>query len=531
MDSFCPSKGNRSGHGIATFQPRPFNYSQLLRSNRPPSEQEIAGIVADIDIREQEVSTLQNHITELKQALEVLEADVLNHKAILHPIRRVQSEILQEVFQLSSDSAVAPCIPGSDTRSDIALRWENGPWNLTHVSQQWRDISTSYSDLWSTINISFSGPPQRKALLGLILRYAGSSPLDITFDDPSSSWHACPIGPILESLLPTSQQWRSLHIISPDLSDFMPIHRKLDSLEILSVAFINDGAFRQAPESEKPLTMFEVAPMLKTVLFRDLAATPPPQLQLPWSTITRYSSGFYGPDPNGIIHPESLRALRLGPNLTEVEISTTRNVSETLLQPLKLLHLENLAITGWRPRDLQLLMDKLVLPALTELSLDVARPGTMMPVDLGWLSAAQLRTDFSLTYLSLARLELGHPSFFAFLSNASTITHLKLVDCYSSELISRLDSDNPIPPPVILPNLTHLSMVCSELDKLLHYSERDKFLGMIESRSFSDLDFGCAKLVLAENLVEPFGTDHKLTSEQVARIAALRQSGLILHIS
>ncbi|KAJ7260324.1 hypothetical protein B0H12DRAFT_1014080, partial [Mycena haematopus] len=131
--------------------------SQLLTTNEPPQDAELALILpvaqktaAQLACLDAEISRLRDQLTRLEEERAALAKYHAQNTTILSPLRRMPSEVLGEIFlwTLPLQSAV--------DRAD-------SPWVLTHVSRCWRAIAVSKSSLWSQIYFNF--PSGRKYLL------------------------------------------------------------------------------------------------------------------------------------------------------------------------------------------------------------------------------------------------------------------------------------------------------------------------------------------------------------------------------
>ncbi|KAF9027713.1 hypothetical protein BDZ89DRAFT_951957, partial [Hymenopellis radicata] len=126
---------------------------ELLSVNTAPYDSEVG------DLRRMEmqcsasVGCLQTQIGKAEETLSTLRAmhDAASEKLgdlknILHPIRYLPRDILAEIFVL--------CTPVPDGRDTYVwdpfdtLNPRNHPWNLSHVSRRWRDVTLSLPRLW-----------------------------------------------------------------------------------------------------------------------------------------------------------------------------------------------------------------------------------------------------------------------------------------------------------------------------------------------------------------------------------------------
>ncbi|KAF8999560.1 hypothetical protein BDZ89DRAFT_934173, partial [Hymenopellis radicata] len=122
--------------------------------NTAPDDSEV-GDLRQIEMqRSASVECLQAQIDKAEETLSTLRAmhEAASEKLgdlenILHPIRYLPRDILAEIFLLCTpvpyDTGHRVWYPRYDT-----LNPRNHPWNLSHVSRRWRDVTLSLPRLW-----------------------------------------------------------------------------------------------------------------------------------------------------------------------------------------------------------------------------------------------------------------------------------------------------------------------------------------------------------------------------------------------
>ncbi|KAJ6449013.1 hypothetical protein C8R45DRAFT_1045465 [Mycena sanguinolenta] len=128
---------------VSLLEPLPPNSSpdiiRLLTTNDPPADAEIS--IDLMQTLDDQVVHLQNTLAQLMQKRSEVVEHIRKHRAILSPLRRVPSELICEIFDLTTAQVrVEPyAIP---------------PWRLRCISRCWRQYAATYSPLWSSLTIS-----------------------------------------------------------------------------------------------------------------------------------------------------------------------------------------------------------------------------------------------------------------------------------------------------------------------------------------------------------------------------------------
>ncbi|KAF9020677.1 hypothetical protein BDZ89DRAFT_991784 [Hymenopellis radicata] len=147
---------------------------------------------------------------------------IADAKRIFHPMRSLPQDILTEIF--------LSCTPSVDHHNfDWSRRGTNfdslcplnHPWNISHVSHRWREISLSLPRLWSVIYLDFtrytSFSPRQCSFVGSLL-FERSAKLDLCVNIVSGEMG---IGyhPLMPLLKESTTRWRILNarMSSPSL--------------------------------------------------------------------------------------------------------------------------------------------------------------------------------------------------------------------------------------------------------------------------------------------------------------------------
>lgn len=255
-----------------------------------------------LDQKTRPLSDLEDQISRSKQQLEALtdekeqtHNEMKAYKFALNPVRRVPADVLQEIFlyfvdeDLEEDSL-------STTNSFVNTAT---PWQVAQVSRHWRTVALFFPRMWSTIRIFVRQKDidhkkrcrRRGYSLSLQLKRAAKHPLLVSIA-ASSDCHIPKFHPLLQALLPSSSQWKNLHIWLPfhTLSALGPIKANLQDLETLHLWCPDDPRPKSAVMRGSHCTkLFRFAPNLRTVVGDPALLV---WFVIPWEQITGYTSGW-----------------------------------------------------------------------------------------------------------------------------------------------------------------------------------------------------------------------------------------------
>ena len=209
----------------------PSKFSDKVNTNYIPDvaeRQEISKYVSSVN---RELSQLNAKITEMRTALmqvsktrDRLQVAANQHQALISPLRRLPPELLQVIFVF--------CLP---LHRNAVMHSSEAPVLLGRVCSEWRQISLSTPEVWSSLhivppNVNFSNLTsstarfkRKRELIEMWLGRSGACPLNISFvwfaSDSEDEIKLC--ASLLEALVPTCGRWRMLDFQVP-LKMFKP---------------------------------------------------------------------------------------------------------------------------------------------------------------------------------------------------------------------------------------------------------------------------------------------------------------------
>jgi hypothetical protein len=165
----------------------------------------------DVAIIESDIETTRAHLKHLTAAREELQKNINLHGSILRSPRKLNQDVLSEIFSLSCrmDAPV-------DTQGQHSLDVHRVQWRLGQTCSSWREIANhKMPTLWTSLKIllKITGSSFRAVyLLEQHLRRSRGQELDVCIYlssdyDPLSQWHQ-----VIAHLFVSCDRWRSLHI-------------------------------------------------------------------------------------------------------------------------------------------------------------------------------------------------------------------------------------------------------------------------------------------------------------------------------
>ncbi|SJL00870.1 uncharacterized protein ARMOST_04184 [Armillaria ostoyae] len=239
--------------------------ASLLQSNNSPTIVQFKGLKESVNSVDEALDQLSIDIHEMSEALARLKerrgqlADVKDkYQIALTPIRRVQPEILMEIFWQTMDSGYN------------VLDVKDGPWNLGRVCSKWRMIVNYHSSkLWSKprCHITTVGPFPKNSLslLTTALSRSGQHDLSITFYDIGTDRVSFEtISALLHLFMNHSTRWREARLcLRPTLCDALTVVRgRVPALSVLG--------FTCLPPAQVSVDAFEIAPRLSNVMLHGM---------------------------------------------------------------------------------------------------------------------------------------------------------------------------------------------------------------------------------------------------------------------
>ncbi|KAF8055529.1 hypothetical protein FPV67DRAFT_815799 [Lyophyllum atratum] len=193
--------------------------SEKLHSNYVPSLEEVLLIDELLEDPSKRILQLDQTITRLQAEIDLIScerAQILDkigpYKALISPMRRLPSEILQEIF--------VRCLP---THHNALMDSTEAPLLLGRICSGWRRASRSNPLLWATIHISpifelsCAGVDDKWTTLQIAIKEwlerAGHCPLAISlkehFDGPSPA--------VMKTVTQFSKRWKHINFVLVDL--------------------------------------------------------------------------------------------------------------------------------------------------------------------------------------------------------------------------------------------------------------------------------------------------------------------------
>ncbi|KIJ38745.1 hypothetical protein M422DRAFT_176268, partial [Sphaerobolus stellatus SS14] len=113
---------------------------------------------------ERRLDEFRIQVEDLETKQRLVQKDIEFYQGLVAPIRRLQSELLLQIFTFCLEAEVS------------GFNLNRPPLLLTHVCHSWRQLVSEYSPLWSTISIG-SNPVE--AAVSHWLQLSKSSPLRV----------------------------------------------------------------------------------------------------------------------------------------------------------------------------------------------------------------------------------------------------------------------------------------------------------------------------------------------------------------
>ncbi|KAJ3507139.1 hypothetical protein NLJ89_g6474 [Agrocybe chaxingu] len=258
--------------------PPPPHIEDKLFTNHIPTAAEIGDI-------KQYVSRINEKLSDYDSQIANLEATLLDlqkkrndlqqvgqaHEALISPVRRLPTEILQTIFEW--------CLP---TNRNAVMHASEAPVLLGRVCAEWRRISLSTPQLWASLhivppNVNFAKPvsstsrfQRKRELIEMWLSRSGDCPLNISFvwfaSDSDDEVKLC--GSLLEVLVPMCRRWKVLDFQAP-LKMFKPfMGLTVEDVPLLEGLSLMDNRTSVDPEAidgwPESLLFAESSPRLRT---------------------------------------------------------------------------------------------------------------------------------------------------------------------------------------------------------------------------------------------------------------------------
>lgn len=344
----------------------------------------------------------------------------------VNALRPLPEEILTEIFLYCvSDESPSPTTP---------------PLTLTWVCRYWRTLALSTQRLWTQIGLGERGtnPANDTRLLELYIERSGPSlPLDLKmchemkdnerpvfFDPLRGERYLAGMKLLVDKLLSVAHRWRSLELHALDLYVLDPVLR---------------GLVKGAPQLEHLSVSTKYFDFFGSVHFIDLGGCPSLRtlrLLCPMLCPTQQSALAHNMTSLEIrfcpLMKDCLTWLSICPNLEQLSVRFFRAVASSLprdTEQLTLSRLTHLTISCFSDdSDPGPLLDRLILPSLSELQLDMN--GLIhSELDESWSSrmfSVVARSNASLERLALLGTPMTSGALMSTLKATPRLKHLTL---------------------------------------------------------------------------------------------------------
>ncbi|KAJ7777600.1 hypothetical protein DFH07DRAFT_876837 [Mycena maculata] len=302
----------------------------LLVSNDAPQPTQTILVRAILQDKEARLLALGAEITELQVALQTLQskyaglaAEIIQYKSTLSPVRRIPPEIIAEIFLYFLPSLVWD-------EKFPKLQPSKLPWKLGHICRLWRTVALSLGQLWSVVDLVFTGGTRDWGMPRLVRPDENSEERELTQLPPNPcrhyhytgygtyhcDWLDCEykqahwiqtdldlidgsvqrsgdhtislrlqppyfaVHPVMDAVLKHSARWGEIALVRPGrsllqrLTDF---EGHFEQLRKITLASAFDQRFP-----------YQSAPNLTNLSLVLVQIPPGSRLQIPWSQLTRY---------------------------------------------------------------------------------------------------------------------------------------------------------------------------------------------------------------------------------------------------
>lgn len=304
--------------------------------------QVIAEPLKEISQLNEKILRLQATINDLSRRRDELSKFVEDHRVLLSGVRRLPEELIQQIF--------LHCLP---TKRNAVMSSDEAPVLLGRICKSWRQISSSFPQLWSSLHIPIPDAPflkeqgltklyQRAEIVKAWLERSGCCPLSlsVTFgpEDPAANSELpFAVNYLLHIIACYSMRWKDVDFYLP----FSVYDSCLSGLQEADVPVLEKIRLRcffrytsSISNCQPIIPMFQVSSLRQVDLclrYEDYTAT---NFVLCWECITHLSlvtQGGWGPAGPGIPMWKALEVLENCPRLVscrmEVESQPLRQRS------------------------------------------------------------------------------------------------------------------------------------------------------------------------------------------------------------
>ncbi|KAJ7724944.1 hypothetical protein DFH07DRAFT_971060 [Mycena maculata] len=196
-------------------------FKDILYTNIAPSDSQCQTIRELLVGPHQEIANLTDEIVATQALLEAhtqrraaVEEFVSAHLALVSPIRRLPTDVIQEIF--------VACLP-SDRNS--AIDEQDAPLLLCHICRSWRSLALSTPRLWASLHIALPSkdemPSMNETVNGWLSR-SGILPLSISVATRLRH-NEYDVSTLFHTLVGFSPRWNHIRFNLPTCNSFSPL--------------------------------------------------------------------------------------------------------------------------------------------------------------------------------------------------------------------------------------------------------------------------------------------------------------------
>ena len=270
-------------------------YKHLINSNDCPTEDEAREfreglrLAADYPYKFQtrrQSLMLNNEAKKAAQQEKAVLRMIQNHRAVLSPVRRVPTEIWEEIFAYCGEQTDGLCTPVDPCH----IRIDEFPWVLGRVCSRWREITMKYPALWTNVRINLKNYylcDSRRQLepMETVIRRSKMIPIDLVIESDPNVAQATVTG-VARLLFDLRDKIKSLRFVVPfEHFQLMEVEIKPSALTVLKKLHIVFLPPEYNWSKNYFVNVFATALQLKNVMVVSGRQCVPDELNLPWSQL------------------------------------------------------------------------------------------------------------------------------------------------------------------------------------------------------------------------------------------------------
>ncbi|KAL0566837.1 hypothetical protein V5O48_015160 [Marasmius crinis-equi] len=192
---------------------------------------------ADLDIYDRIICDLEDKITKVRAKRDSLQTYVARYSSLLSPVRRLPSEIIQEIFAFASVG-----IGRAGNMLGVYSQWESRAMRISAICHRWRTIALDTPELWSCFAVQLQ--ERARDPVELFLTRSKQVPLSLTIANSGAN---VPLDEgVASALVAHSARWRSVDYHNlwycPSVLDIIDQAPTLPSLRDVVCLVPDDGA-------------------------------------------------------------------------------------------------------------------------------------------------------------------------------------------------------------------------------------------------------------------------------------------------